>query len=77
MCEPMLAHFGIRALKLMTNNPRKLDSMKELEIQAERVEHVAASTQFNTKYLATKASKLGHLLANTPTHPAAKDDQTP
>ena len=77
MCEPMLAHFGIRALKLMTNNPRKLDSMKELEIQAERVEHVAASTQFNTKYLATKASKLGHLLANTPTQTAAKDDQTP
>jgi GTP cyclohydrolase II len=77
MCEPMLAHFGISALKLMTNNPRKMDSMKQLEIQAERVEHVAASTQFNAKYLATKANKLGHLLTNTPTHSAAKDDQTP
>jgi 3,4-dihydroxy 2-butanone 4-phosphate synthase/GTP cyclohydrolase II len=77
MCEPMLAHFGISALKLMTNNPRKMDSMKRLEIQAERVEHVAASTQFNAKYLATKANKLGHLLTSTPTHSAPKDDQTP
>jgi GTP cyclohydrolase II len=73
----MLAHFGISALKLMTNNPRKLDSMKQLDIQAERVEHVAASTQFNAQYLATKANKLGHLLPNSPTHSATKDDQTP
>jgi hypothetical protein len=51
--------------------------MRQLEIQAERVEHVAASTQFNAKYLATKANKLGHLLTSTPTHSAAKDDQTP
>jgi GTP cyclohydrolase II len=73
----MLAHFGISALKLMTNNPRKMDSMKQLEIQAERVEHVAASTQFNAKYLSTKANKLGHLLTSTPTHSAPKDDQAP
>ncbi|MCE2859404.1 MAG: GTP cyclohydrolase II [Oxalobacteraceae bacterium] len=76
VCEPMLAHFGIRALKLMTNNPRKLDSMKQLHIEAERVEHIAASTRFNAHYLATKASKLGHLLTNATHHSPTDDDQT-
>ena len=75
VCEPMLAHFGIRALKLMTNNPRKLDSMKQLDIQAERVEHVAASTQFNARYLSTKASKLGHWLSSASPHSTSDDDQ--
>ena len=75
VCEPMLAHFGIRALKLMTNNPRKLASMKQLDIQAERVEHVAASTQFNAHYLSTKASKLGHWLTKATPHSKNDDDQ--
>ena len=76
VCEPMLAHFGITALKLMTNNPRKLDSMKQLDIKAERVEHVAASTQFNAHYLSTKASKLGHWLTTSAvSHSAPEDDQ--
>ena len=75
VCDPMLAHFGIRALKLMTNNPRKLDSMKQLDIQAERVEHVAASTQFNAHYLSTKASKLGHWLTSATSDSATEDDQ--
>ncbi len=76
VCEPMLAHFGIRALKLMTNNPRKLDSMKLLDIKAERVEHIATSNPFNANYLAVKASKLGHLLPNVKPHTSADDDKT-
>jgi GTP cyclohydrolase II len=76
VCEPMLAHFGVRALKLMTNNPRKLDSMKLLDIKAERVEHIATSNPFNANYLAVKASKLGHLLPNVKPHSPADDDKT-
>lgn len=76
VCEPMLAHFGIRALKLMTNNPRKLDSMKLLDIKAERVEHIATSNSFNANYLAVKARKLGHLLPNVKPHSLADDDKT-
>ena len=76
VCEPMLAHFGVRALKLMTNNPRKLDSMKLLDIKAERVEHIATSNPFNANYLAVKASKLGHLLPNVKPHASADDDKT-
>jgi GTP cyclohydrolase II len=27
LCKPMLAQFGIRTLRLMTNNPRKIDAL--------------------------------------------------
>ena len=70
MCAPMLRHFGIRSLRLMTNNPRKIDALKTLDIDVERIEHVASSTRFNARYLATKASKLGHLLPQAPAHSA-------
>ncbi len=68
ICGPMLRHFGIRAVRLMTNNPRKIDALKRLSINVERIEHVASSTRFNARYLATKASKLGHLLPQAPAH---------
>ena len=76
VCEPMLAHFGIRSLRLMTNNPRKLDSMKLLNITVERVEHIATSNPFNAEYLAVKASKLGHLLPSAAPHSSVDDDTT-
>jgi GTP cyclohydrolase II len=68
ICAPMLRHFGIRSLRLMTNNPRKLDALAQLDIAIERVEHVATRTDHNTRYLQTKASKLGHLLPKRPAH---------
>lgn len=77
MCAPMLAHFGIRAVKLMTNNPRKIESINQLDIHAERVEHIVATTRFNARYLATKASKLGHWLTEAPAHSPADTDPNP
>jgi len=62
VCAPIFQYFGIRSLRLMTNNPRKLDALKELEISTERVAHIADSTDQNHRYLQTKANKLGHLL---------------
>lgn len=32
ICAPIFRHFGIRSLRLMTNNPRKLDALKDLEL---------------------------------------------
>lgn len=72
--EPMLRHFGISALKLMTNNPRKIDAMKKIDIAADRVAHVTTSTDHNAHYLATKASKLGHLLNHAPAHADTPSD---
>lgn len=61
ICAPMLAHFSVHSLKLMTNNPRKIEALTKLGIQAERLELVMPSTGFNAHYLDTKAKKLGHL----------------
>lgn len=75
ICGPILQHFGIKSLRLMTNNPRKIDALKDLDISAERVEHIASSTLHNERYLATKAKKLGHLLsAQAPAHTASEDN---
>jgi GTP cyclohydrolase II len=71
VCAPMFQYFGIRSLRLMTNNPRKLDALKELEISTERVAHIASSTDQNQRYLQTKAKKLGHLL--TPSRAGADE----
>jgi len=65
ICKPMLDHLGIRRLRLMTNNPRKIDAMKKLGIDiAERVPHKAGACASNAHYLATKANRLGHMLGD-------------
>lgn len=65
MCRPMLDHLGIRELKLMTNNPRKLKALETYGIAlAERVPLHSGLNPHNKRYLATKAGKLGHLLGN-------------
>lgn len=74
VCAPMFQHFGIKSLRLMTNNPRKIEALKHLDISTERLEHVAGSTRFNARYLATKADKLGHLLPPAPAHSATDED---
>ena len=63
ICKPMLDHLGIKRLRLMTNNPRKIDAMKKIGIEVtERVPHQAGACATNAHYLATKASRLGHML---------------
>ena len=74
LCGPLLSHFNIQSLRLLTNNPRKITALEELGIHVERVEHVVGSTRFNSHYLATKAHKLGHLLpqGSVQTHESMK-----
>ncbi|MGO3892351.1 MAG: GTP cyclohydrolase II [Paenalcaligenes sp.] len=68
MCKPMLDHFGIKDLRVMTNNPRKTKALEELGYNVvERVPHQIVSNPFNSGYLQTKAEKLGHLLASDAT----------
>jgi GTP cyclohydrolase II len=74
ICGPMFQYFGIKSLRLMTNNPRKIEALKDLDISTERVEHVASSTRHNARYLDTKAKKLGHLLpTQAPAHTPADE----
>jgi len=68
LCLPMLAQFGVRTLRLMTNNPRKIDALTRLGIEvADRVPLLVNRNAFNNSYLNTKQAKLGHMM----TPPAA------
>jgi len=63
LCLPMLQQLGVNSLQLMTNNPRKIDALRQLGIVVtERIALHVKSNKFNRRYLQTKASKLGHLI---------------
>ena len=64
LCRPMLAQFGITAVRLMTNNPRKIDALTRLGIAVtERVPLLVNRNAHNNSYLNTKQAKLGHMMA--------------
>ncbi len=72
ICKPMLEYLGISRIRLMTNNPRKVNALKKMGIDiVDRVKIEVGRNPHNTHYLATKAGKLGHLLT---TH---QDDEEP
>src|SRR5690554_4358492 len=59
----MLAQLGVKSLRLMTNNPKKLEKLAECGVNVvERIPHITAGTPHNEYYLATKTKKFGHLL---------------
>lgn len=59
----LLRRHGLTRIRLMTNNPRKLDQLRTAGIEVvERVPLHAGANPHNLDYLATKASKLGHLI---------------
>lgn len=59
----ILQNMGFTSVRLMTNNPAKVARMEEAGLSvAERVPHRHGETAENAGYLATKASKSGHLL---------------
>jgi GTP cyclohydrolase II len=61
LCQPMLKHLGVSAMRLMTNNPREVDAMQSLGFSvAERIPLIVNRNRFNRRYLATKAARLGH-----------------
>jgi GTP cyclohydrolase II len=73
LCQPMFAQFGIKSLRLMTNNPRKIDAMEKLGVRVvERVPLLVNRNAFNNSYLNTKQAKLGHLM--TPLAEAVVED---
>jgi GTP cyclohydrolase II len=58
----VLKHFGISSLRLLTNNPRKIDWLVNSGFDVERVRLESKPTDHNRSYLRAKAFKLGHLL---------------
>ncbi len=59
----MLDLLGVRQIRLMTNNPKKVTALEEAGVTvAERVAHQLPDNPHNARYLATKRDKSGHLL---------------
>lgn len=58
----MLEHLHVEKVKLMTNNPKKVEALQALGIDVvERMPHQTGRNPHNIKYLETKKGKLGHL----------------
>ncbi len=59
----MLELLGVSAIRLMTNNPAKVAAFEATGVAvAERVPHSLPANPHNTRYLATKRDRAGHLL---------------
>ncbi|MBM4120190.1 MAG: bifunctional 3,4-dihydroxy-2-butanone-4-phosphate synthase/GTP cyclohydrolase II [Nitrospira sp.] len=59
----ILANLGLRQIRLMTNNPRKIVGIEGYGLKVvERLPIEVAPRPANEKYLRTKKNKLGHLL---------------
>jgi len=60
----MLHHLGVKKMRLMTNNPRKIAALDGYGLQVvDRVPIEAGRNKYNEDYLRTKAQKMGHLLS--------------
>ena len=58
----MLASLNVGSIRLMTNNPRKIQEREKLGTRVNgRIPHVIPATEWNRFYLETKARRSGHL----------------
>jgi 3,4-dihydroxy 2-butanone 4-phosphate synthase/GTP cyclohydrolase II len=61
----ILVDLGIRKMRLMTNNPKKVKGLEGYDLEiTERVPIEIPSKKENRRYLQTKKDKMGHLLVN-------------
>lgn len=65
ICAEMFNLLGVHSLKLMTNNPDKINKIKEYNINVvERVPLEVGRNKFNEGYLDTKEFRMGHMLTH-------------
>lgn len=62
----ILNDLGVSQIRLITNNPRKIAGLKGYGLEiVDRLPLLIEANDYNSVYLATKATKLGHLLLQT------------
>jgi GTP cyclohydrolase II len=73
----MLASLNVGSIRLMTNNPKKIQELGKLGIQVNgRIPHVIPATEWNRFYLETKARRSGHQIdLEEQDDPAILDEQ--
>ena len=70
----ILKHLDLRSIRLLTNNPEKIDRLKELGINVtKRVEIPPTINPNNEKYIRTKVNRMNHLLDLPPLPPDTPD----
>lgn len=69
----VLRDFRIKSVRLITNNPSKIENLRRYGIEIRgRIPVVCAANPFNERYLATKRSKMRHMFTEgEPPSPAA------
>lgn len=58
----ILKSMGIRQVRLMSNNPEKINALESAGIRVERVSAITDAGETAQDYLRTKKEKLGHLI---------------
>ncbi|WP_313033705.1 GTP cyclohydrolase II [Acinetobacter sp.] len=62
MCTIMLDHLQVKQVKLVTNNPSKIQALQELGIDVvDRVPLTVGLNPFNAEYLKTKHERMAHM----------------
>src|SRR5579872_5440149 len=63
MPAEILLHFGVKAVRLLSNNPEKIEALERAGIRvAERIPCIVTPHESSQGYLQTKKQKMGHLL---------------
>jgi 3,4-dihydroxy 2-butanone 4-phosphate synthase/GTP cyclohydrolase II len=71
VCADILQRLDITRIRLITNNPAKIDAISAAGVAVERVGAPAAVTGDNITYLRTKRDRMGHLLDGLDALPTA------
>lgn len=58
----ILENLGVKEIKLMTNNPAKVEDLEKAGFVVKQIGHSAEPNEENKDYLRTKASKMNHKL---------------
>ena len=62
MCRIMLDHLQIKEVQLITNNPLKIQALKDLGINVvDRVSLTVGLNPHNEEYLKTKHDRMSHM----------------
>jgi len=74
----MLHSLGVKSIRLMTNNPNKVNQLTQYGVQvSERVPHILPPNEHNIDYLRTKAKKSGHFIDPAITEQLLEQDDLP